>query len=253
MALFTDAGPASIEDMTRYDSACEQLAHEAAINLDNKLAVAADEVGQEILGFLLSQGGAENRGERMRRQLGDVVVTPQVRRWHATRALAGLYRDAYSSEVTDRYRMKWKEYEKLANEAQEHAFTSGIGLVHSPIPKAPFAVIAATGGAVSRTLRSVRIAWVASDGSEGAPAMEYAADLGPGDQISAPGPVPTGVSGWNVYLGTDGGTPLRQNAEPVSIGTFWTVPESEPVEGEPAGDGQPADYYVVERRILSRW
>ena len=62
MMLFTDGSPASIDDLRRYDSSAESLAHDAGINLDAKLSVAAEEVGQEIFSFLLFHTGVSTDG-----------------------------------------------------------------------------------------------------------------------------------------------------------------------------------------------
>ncbi len=114
MALFTDGGPAVIADLRRYESSAESVARDEQIDLDAKLAVAAEEVGLETFSFLLMHATPMTEMSRRRAGVRDVVVTEPMRRWHAVRTLAGLYRDAYGSSVNDRYRRKWEEYEKLA-------------------------------------------------------------------------------------------------------------------------------------------
>jgi hypothetical protein len=264
MTLFTDGSPASIDDLLRYDSSAENLARDAGINLDSKLAEAAEEVGQELFGFLLFHstplGSGANMflnippGEASRQRMGlsDVMVTPSLRRWHALKALAALYRDAYGSDVTDRYRLKWEEYEKLAQEAENYSFTTGIGLSRSPVPKAPVAVVTQTSQTADRVDCSVRTTWVNGQGAEGAPGDTWHAALGPGDQIAVPGPVPDGVSGWNLYMGLGDGTPLLQNSPPIDPEVTWTNSGGDLRQGKPIVDGRLPDYIVVERRILPR-
>jgi hypothetical protein len=169
MALFTDGGPASIIDLKRYDSFAEDLARDAGIDLEAKLAGGAEEVGQGIFEFLLfrssPQGSASNLllslppGESRRQKLGlsDVVVTAALVRWHALRSLLGLYRDAYGSDVTDRYRLKCDQYEVLAREAADYVFTTGIGLARNPVPKAPVPAIAQIDPAALRADYAVRV------------------------------------------------------------------------------------------------
>jgi hypothetical protein len=260
MALFTDGPAASIADLCRYDSSAEDLAHDAGINLDAKLSVAAEEVGQEIFSFLLFQstsagGGfsfnsAPGEATRRRIGLGDVVITQPVRRWTALKALSGLYRDAYASDVTDRFRLKWEEYEKLAEEAQDFTLTTGIGLARNPVPKAPVAVVTQPSQTTERTDCSVRVTWVNAGGIEGAPSDLWYDSLGAGDRITVTGPTPSGVAGWNVYIALGDGTPLQQNAAPLAADAAWTMIEGALEQGKAVIEGQTPDYIVVERRIL---
>jgi hypothetical protein len=264
MTLFTDGSPASIDDLRRYDSSAESLAHDAGINLDAKLSVAAEEVGQDVFSFLLFQSSPNGSGgslfqnsvpgEATRQKIGlsDVMVTPALRRWHALRTLAGLYRDAYCSDVTDRFRLKWEEYEKLAKDASDYSFTTGIGLSRSPVPKAPVAVVTETSATVDRTDYSVRLTWVNSGGAEGAPSDSWHASLGSGDRIAIVGPAPSTITGWNVYLAAENGAPLQQNVAPVSPDEAWTNPGGTLRQGKTLLEGQPPDYIVVERRTLLR-
>lgn len=263
MTLFTDGSPASIDDLRRYDSSAESLAHDAGINLDSKLSVAAEEVGQEIFTFLLFQsapnasGGslqysAPGEAGRQRIGLGDVMVTPALRRWHALKTLAGLYRDAYCSDVTDRFRLKWEEYEKLAKDASDYSFTTGIGLSRSPVPKAPVPTVTEASATEDRTDFSIRVTWVNVDGGEGAPSDAWHAPLATGDHIGVGGNVPTSVVGWNVYLGTENGTPLLQNSTPLLPGALWTYPGGSLKQGKSLVEGQLPDYIVVERRTFLR-
>ena len=264
MSLFTDGPAASIDDLRRYDSSATDLSHEAGIDLDAKLSVAAEEVGQEIFSFLLlhSTPGYSDAnlflsggtGESIRRRLGlsDVVVTPAVRRWTALKALAGLYRDAYASDVTDRFRLKWEEYDNLAQEAQDYTFTTGIGLARNPVPKAPVGVVTQTSQATERTDCSIRITWISGESVEGAPSDLWHDSLGAGDLITVPGPAPTGVAGWNVYVAQGDGTPLQQNGSLLAPNAAWTMIDGPLGQGKAVIEGQTPDYLVIDRQILLR-
>lgn len=264
MALFTDGGVASIDDLRRYDSSAADLAHDAGINLDSKTSVAAEEVGQQIFSFLLFQStplysGANlflniPPGEAMRQRLGlsDVVVTAAVRRWTALKALAGLYRDAYASDVTDRFRLKWEEYERLAHEAEDYAFTTGIGLVRNPVPKAALPLVSQTSQATKRTDFTIQITWANGDGVEGAPSDLWHDLLGPGDVVRLAGPTPSEVAGWNIYVAQGDGTPLRQNSSVLAPADSWTMVDGALNDGPTIAEAQTPDYVIVERRILPR-
>jgi hypothetical protein len=264
MALFTDGPPASIDDLRRYDSSAESLAHDAGINLDDKLSVAAEEVGQAIFSFLLfhstpcypGTGLSLNvpPGEARRQRLGlsDVMVTPAVRRWTSLKALSCLYRDAYESDVTDRYRVKREEFEKLATDAEDYTFTTGVGLSLSPAPKAPVPTVTQASQTETGADSSVRVTWVNGQGAEGAPSDVWNAPLAPGDQVTVSVPAPAGIAGWNIYVALADGTPLLQNAALLPPGAGWTMPLGSLASGRPILEGQPPDYIVVERRILPR-
>ncbi len=50
-----------------------------------------------------------------RRAIGvsDVVVTRQMKRWHALHTLEIVYRDAFNNQLNDRYQAKFVEYQEL--------------------------------------------------------------------------------------------------------------------------------------------
>lgn len=264
MALFTDGSPASIDDLRRYDNATDDVARDANIDLDSKLAEAAEEVGQEIFRFLLFRStpqaligsvlvnGAPGEAIRQRLGLSDVVVSTAIRRWHALRSLAGMYRDAYGSDVSDRYLKKWQALETRAREAEEYAFGTGIGLTRNPVPKCPAPMFTQTSDENQRNDYSVRIAWVSGDGTAGTPSDAVQIALGTGDQVTVPAAAPAGVAGWNIYIGELESSPSLENDTPIGIGAAWTMPGGPLTRGRPLVEGQLPDYLVVERRILPR-
>ena len=73
----------------------------------------------------------------MRRMIGvsDVVVTPQMKRWHALHTLEIVYRDAFNNQLNDRYQAKFGEYQAaVAGRAGAIPSRFGIGLALIPIP-----------------------------------------------------------------------------------------------------------------------
>lgn len=264
MALFTDGPPATIDDLRRYDSAADSLARDAGIDLDAKLAVAAEEVGFELFDFLLflcpAQGSTASpflnvpptEAARHRIGLSDVVVNDPLRRWHAMRTLAGLYRDLYCSDVNDRYKNKWDSYEKLAKQAAEYTFSTGIGLCRNPVPKARVALISQTSQPTSRVDCSMYVTWMMPTGDEGAPSEAWQSGMGVGDQVMANLPAPDGVTGWNIYIATDQGIAMKQNQTVLPLDAAWTLPAEVVHSGASLSDGQKADFLVVERRIIPR-
>jgi hypothetical protein len=264
MALFTDGPPAAIADLRRVDSSIEDVASAAGIDLNAKLELAAEEMGQEIFSFLLflcpengstaslQLGATPAVAARQRIGLTDVIASGAVRRWHALRTLAAVYRDLMGTDVNDRYKSKWQTYENLAKQASEYACSTGIGICRNPVQQAPVAVVTETSQATTRLDCRVYVTWVNSAGDEGAPGPAWTAQLGMGDRIVAPLPAPAGVAGWNVYLGIDQAEAKRQNQSLLELDGAWTIPPAIAVDGPAMGDGQRADVLVVERRIIPR-
>ncbi len=74
-----------------------------------------------------------------RRTIGvsDVVVTRQMKRWHAVHTLEIVYRDAFNNQLNDRYQAKLKRISRAFGETRgSTTFQFGIGLVLIPIPQA---------------------------------------------------------------------------------------------------------------------
>jgi hypothetical protein len=251
MALFTDGVPADIAYLRTYDSAIDQVASDEGIDLDAKLAIAAEEIGEEIFSFLLLQGPADTNGPG-RRQIGlsDVVVSQPLRRWHALATLAAFYRDAYNSELNDRYAGRWKTYTQLAKEAGERTFDIGIGIVSQPTPKANPPQVVQTSDPVLRADYWLQVTWVNDSGSEGAPSDPVSVSLGPGDSVSIDAP-PAGIRAWNLYAGADRDDVQAQTASPLDVTALWVMADSLIAGAEP-GNGQLADYFVAERQFLLR-
>src|SRR5690349_21619073 len=120
MALFTDGPASTIEDLTAQDSQLLDVAQVEGIDLTRKLALAQEEAALEIEGLLetlrpvdaalwapTSMGPA------------NVVVTPALKAWHTFRTLEAVYRDAYHSQLNDRYAAKRDEFRERAKWAYE--------------------------------------------------------------------------------------------------------------------------------------
>src|SRR6185436_9710358 len=113
--LLTDGNPNADENLRVYESAILEVAHAEMIDLAVKLDLATEEIAQEVLDFLLDHTGADPQAAG-RRSIGaaDVVVTRQVKRWHAVHTLEIVYRDAFNNQLNDRYRPKFLEYRELS-------------------------------------------------------------------------------------------------------------------------------------------
>src|SRR5579863_3766419 len=151
MALLTDGNPNETEALRVYEAAILDVAKVESIDLDAKLCLATVEISQDVLDVLLGHTRAQYSitqfplgGDRRRIGVSDVVVSAQMKRWHALHTLAVLYRDAYNNQLNDRYWNKWEEYRELARGAKERTLEFGIGLVATPVPRSGTPVLGAT-------------------------------------------------------------------------------------------------------------
>jgi hypothetical protein len=253
--LLTDGNPNGTEDLRVYESAILDVASTEGIALDAKLGLATEEISEDILDVLLDHTRASDPQSTIRRTIGvsDVVVTPQLKRWHAVHTLEIVYRDAFNNQLNDRYQAKFKEYHELSKNARGHAFRFGIGLALNPLPKAPLPTFSSVAGLLPAAIYYVQVSWVSSAGAVGAPSdvTTFAAPAGSEPVVSVANP-PVNATGFNVYMGLTPATITLQNATPVPVGTSFTLAASGLVSGSAPGTGQSADIYVVGGPMLRR-
>src|SRR5262249_4960353 len=154
-----------------------------------------------------------------RRTVGvsDVVLTHQLKRWHALHTLAVVYRDAFHNQLNDRYQAKFEDYKALERNAREHTLRFGIGLVLQPVPKATQPTITPAVGALANAIYYIQVAWVNAGGAEGAPSDPTTYETLPGAvPVVDAGSVPAGVTGFNVFMGLSSGPLALQNAFPIA-------------------------------------
>ena len=101
--------------------------------------------------------------------LDSIVVTPALRLWHTFHTLALVYRDAYNSQLNDRYGGRCTEYKGLAKWASDVLFRNGIGIAADPIPIAAVPTLGSVSGPLSETTYFVQVSWMNSTGEEGMP------------------------------------------------------------------------------------
>jgi hypothetical protein len=251
MALFTDQNTTTIEDLRRHESGILDLAASEGIDLNAKLRLAYEEVSLELSLFLRRRAGGIHGPDHA---VTNVVVTDGLRRWCALQTLSAIYRDTYSSQLNDRYRAKWQEYERAALRAAESLFEYGVGVVVTPIARGhkPSLSPAPAPGAPAGTYY-VSSSWVGSQGVEGCASDVATIDLNTGFSVTvdAGEAVAHGLS-WNVYAGRSPFEMLLQNLQPIPSGQTWTMPASGLIDGRMAGSGQVADYLVRQTRVLPR-
>ena len=262
--LLTDGSPNNTEDLRVYESAILGLANLEAIDLGVKLDLATEEIAEEVLDFLLDHAGTNPQvfsplqigtPAARRRLIGvsDVVVTRQLKQWHAVHTLEIVYRDAFNNQLNDRYQPKFLEYRELTRSAREHTFHFGVGLALTPIPQAQTPVFSAVAGLIPETTYYARASWVGASRQEGEPSeiTAYGAPAGSLPVAAMTNP-PTVATGFNVYLGLTPDALALQNSSPVPVGQSFTLPSTGLAAGAAPGDGQAADTYISGGWMLRR-
>ncbi len=246
--LLTDGSPNDTEALRVYESAILDVANTERLELDAKLGLALEEISEDILDVLLDHTRTSDPQSNIRRTLGvsDVVVTPQLKRWHAVHTLEVVYRDAFNNQLNDRYQAKFREYHELSRNARDHTFRFGIGLVLNPIPKANTPVVTFVPGSIPATRYYIQVSWVSAGGQEGAPSDAGVFDAPAGSLPVVSGVNPPGTAaGFNVYMGLALDSIQRQNAAAIPVGSTFTLAGAGLAAGVPPGSGQAADVYVV--------
>lgn len=250
MALFTDGTISGMEDLRVYETGILDVAHAEAIELQPKLELAQREIAVEVTSFLLARGvflGATH-------ELTNVVVTEPVRQLHALHTLELIYRDAYNSQLNDRYRGKWEAYTRLSKHAMEIYFDLGVGLVANPIAKAEVPACSPTvGGSLPVRTYYARVAWEGASGQIGEMSNPFVLELGAGDLMTVmTGTMPSNARGWLVFAGTSESDVRRQSEASLAAGAVWVEPETGLRRDLPAVMEQVPDSYVSRRRQMRR-
>jgi hypothetical protein len=244
--LLTDGFPNDTESLRVYESGVLDVANMESIDLVVKLRLALDEVSEDILDILLSHSTESVAMLRRTKGVSDVVVSAQMKRWHAVHTLEVFYRDAFNNQLNDRYQVKALEYQELSRAARQHTVRFGIGLVNNPIPRADIPQVTFTFGSPSAASYYIQVSWVSATGQEGAASVLMAFD-GAANQvpvIQAVNP-PAGATGFNVYAGLAPTGLALQNSSSVAVGGSFTLTEAGPISGNAPGSGQVPDSYVT--------
>ena len=251
MALFQDGPISSLEDLRVYETSLLETASIEGVSLANKIELAQQEIGNEILRFLIQQ--LEPTESVTPSKLGQVVATDPLRRWHALRTLAVFFRDAHHNQLNDRYRAKWDAYESEARSAARLLWEVGVGLVRNPLkrPAAPALELVPSEEEYPPSL--FKTTWVTGPLEESAAseAVLFAPNFAERPQLSAIN-FPARATGWHVYAGASESLLTRQTTTALALSERWLMPSGELFAGAPVPFGQQPDYYVRLQRLLLR-
>lgn len=258
MALFTDGSITKLEDLQALDSAILETARTEGIVLPSKLDTAREAIGLELAVFLLRMQRSDVLGSTSAfpgvgpgYDLGRVVVTPALHRWHTLRTLAEVYRDAYGNQLNDRYLGKRDQYQQLAQETAGQLFDLGVGLVWNPIPRPAKPQVSGVSGGSYQGPYFTAVAWRNASGQSGA-----ASEISVYDTTSTEllvvnaGAAPAGCTGFDVYVGATSDTMQKQNTTPITAGSTWTMPAGGMIAGAAPPSGQTPEYFVRRLRTF---
>jgi hypothetical protein len=243
MALFTDGPASTIEDLAAQDSQLLNVANSEGIDLTVKLGLAQEAIGIE-LEELLRRGSSFH--------LSQVVVTPAVRLWHTYRTLEWVYRDAYHSQLNDRYAGKRDQFRELSKWAYNRVIQAGVGITPTPVPRASGLTLQPTGtGSLPAGTYYASMAWANAAGEEGECSAPAAIELTDGSFTAYPPPAPAEAAGWNLYAGTEPEDMVRQNPAPLPCSQEWESLRLEE-SGPRPGKGQNPSLTHAIPRVLQR-
>ncbi len=250
MALFSDGQITTIDDLRQYESSVLDVANSEGIDLDAKLQLADRELGVQLTEFLLQERSCPEPA----RSLNRVVVTEPLAQWHSSHSLALIYRDAYNSQLNDRYLGKWTEYDKLARAAKSRCLEMGIGIVSDPIAQAELPDCGATsGGSLLAQTYYIQVAWQNASGGVGAPSDLLPVNCNASTVLSVtPVHPPASATGWFIYAGLTDSTVRCQNVTPLVLGSTWFSPVTGLGSGVDSPAGQKPESYIKQRRRLPR-
>jgi hypothetical protein len=253
MALFVDGPACTIADLTDQDAGLLDVALSTGINVTTKLRLAADEIHTDIRLWLVRPRRGIEFVWLPSLRIEQVVVTPVLKRWEAMHALALVYRDAYFSQLVDRYQAKWQEFTALSREARESLLAEGIGIVGDPLKQAAPPALGITSGPQQGGTFYASVAWVNATRQEGAPSVASSITVTDGNlmTVSATGASGNAV-GFNVYAGSTLTAMFRQNDVPLPLsGTYLYVP-GQVTQGILPGEGQAPDFIRPLSRTILR-
>ncbi len=256
MALFTDSGIVGLDDLTQFESGLVQVSSTHGIDINTKIKLAIDEIGAEILLFLLRAGRSDHQwSSRAKLGLTNVVVTPALYKWICSDALAKTFAEAYNVQLNTRFQGKWTEYQKQADAASEIVFASGIGVVFDPLARPVMPTLQTSQGSLPAQSMFIQTAWTSILGEESAPSPINGVNLTgfTGLEVTMseqPADNPKKVVGWSVYASNSQQGLTRQNVDPIPLGSSWAVPPTGLITGVTSLGGQLPSYFVPANR---RW
>jgi hypothetical protein len=253
MALFVDGPACTIEDLTDQDSGLLDVSLDNGINVTTKLRLAHEEIKTDLQLWLRKPRPALPTPWAPVLHIEQVIVSPPLKLWEAMHALTLVYRDAYFSQLVDRYQAKWQEYARLAANARESFIATGLPLASDPVPRANLPLLTSTPGPQSGGTFYASVAWVNATGQEGASSAASSITIGDGNlMVVAAVNAPPSAAGYRVYAGTSLSGMYLQNNVLLPVGITYLYIPGQVSQGPSPGFGQKPDYVRQMARTLLR-
>ncbi len=253
MALFIDGCISNLDDLAAQDSQLLNIASEEGINVTQKLALAQEEIGLDLISMLRGLRFEGWPGWWVKEpHLEQIVVTPALKLWHTYRSLEMVYSDAYFDQLNDRYGAKRDQFHQAAESARERLIRIGIGIAVNPIPQALTPQLVSISGSLPDATYYATMAWINEAGEEGASAVPDAITTSSSAFGVQPLATPQKATGWNVYVGNAPGSMYVQNTTPLALGQMWEQMTPPATSGSMPGTGQTPTYLRPLPRVLWR-
>jgi hypothetical protein len=252
MALLTEQPITTLTEWMAYDSKLSILSALESASVEKKGELAQQEIQTEILEFLLRDSAVGD--SEARSLLSRVHVSEPIRRWHAYLTLSLYYVDLASLQASALHREQSRYFEVRSTEAREHAYTTGVGIVDSAVPKAYAPVTALAGEEDPNRLIRARVRFLSLEGVEGSVSEEFLIRPPASGTLSISFPVfPASAATWLLYLAEDSDTfrALRESphaaTEVVMITAGFSLSER-----RLSSEGQEPGRYVRNSRLTGR-
>jgi hypothetical protein len=243
MALYVDGPTSTIDDLTHQDSGLPDIAQTCGIDATTKLNLAHEELETDLQLWLDRPRPTMELFTGTTGRLEQVVVTPALKRWETMMALSMFYRDAYFSQLVDRYQARWDEYSILTRDAYGKFVASGLGLVSNPVRQAALPVLGSIAGPEAGGTFYAKVAWVNAAGQEGAASEPSSITIADNNLMTVSAVhAPANAVGFNVYAGATLNALVAQNDAPLPVGGSFTYVPGLRTQGRAPGKGQRPDY-----------
>jgi hypothetical protein len=253
MALFVDGPACTIDDLTDQDSGLLDVSLDNGINITTKLRLAQGELKTDLELWLIKQRPALPMSWAPSPRIEQIVVTPPLKRWETMHALALVYRDAYFSQLADRYQAKFQEYSKLTRNAREDFVASGLAMANDPVPQAALPVLTSTLAPQSGGTFYASVSWVNAEGQEGAASAASSLTISDGNvMVVAAVNSPSNAAGFRIYAGTALNAMFLQNDVLLPVGATYLYIPGQVTQGPLPGNGQKPDFVRPLARTLLR-
>jgi hypothetical protein len=253
MALFVDGPVSTIDDLTHQDSGFLDVAETCGIDATTKLWLAHEELETDLELWLDRPRPTLELVFGPLLHIEQVVVTPSLKRWGTMQALSMFYRDAYFSQLVDRYQARWDEYSRLTRDAYQRFVASGLGIVLTPVRKASIPLLGSVAGPQTGGEFYASVAWVNAAGQEGAASEATSITIADNNlmTVSAVNP-PGSAAGFNVYAGNSLSGMVAQNQVPLAPGSSFAYVPGFTTQGRGPSTGQRPDVVRPLARTLLR-